>query len=186
MHLAQEVPCQGWKVLNAILITGLLLKILISSVYLAPSGLWAWPGPKVSQAATQVEAEGPSSLPRLFTLMHKERQSLQTREAAFVAKEEQLRILQKEVEERLQELKALQLKMLETVEEEKRIKSEHNRHLVATLTAMPADRAGRLLDKMEENVAVLLLRNLQGKEAGAILAVLAPDKAARLSQRLLQ
>jgi flagellar motility protein MotE (MotC chaperone) len=103
-----------------------------------------------------------------------------------VGKEEQLRTLQKEVEKRLQELKTLQLKMLEAVEEEKRIKSEHNRHLVATLTAMPADRAGKLLEKMEENVAVQLLRNLKGKEAGAILAVLAPDKAARLSQRLLQ
>ncbi len=186
MHFAKALPIQGWKVMNAILITGLFLKMLISGVYLAPPGWWTWPGPKVSEAATHAEAENPSSLPRLFTLMHKERQSLQGREAALVGKEEHLRILQKEVEERLQELKGLQLKMMEAVEEEKRIKSEHNRHLVATLVAMPADRAGRLLEKMEENVAVQLLRNLQGKEAGAILAVLAPDKAARLSQQLLQ
>ena len=125
-------------------------------------------------------------MPRLFPLLHKERQSLQARATAVSAKEEQLRILQKEVEDRLQELRGLQLKMLEAVEEEKRIKSEHNRHLVATLTAMPADRAGKLLEKMEEEVAVQLLRNLKGKEAGAILAVLPPDKAARLSQKLLQ
>lgn len=186
MHLASAVPWQGWKFMNAIIVGGVFLKILVSGIYLAPASLWAWPGPKVSEAATLRAEENPASLPRLFTLIERERQSLQTRETAVVGKEEQLRTLQKEVEERLQELKTLQLKMLEAVEEEKRIKSEHNRHLVATLTAMPADRAGKLLEKMEENVAVQLLRNLKGKEAGAILAVLAPDKAARLSQRLLQ
>ena len=174
--------------MQALLAGGLLLKIAISGAYLAPSELWTWPGPKVSEAATHAVAdpENPSSLARLFPLMHKERQSLQAREAVVSTKEEQLRILQKEVEDRLQELRGLQLKMLEAVEEEKRIKSEHNRHLVATLTAMPADRAGKLLEKMEEEVAVQLLRNFKGKEAGAILAVLAPDKAARLSQKLLQ
>jgi flagellar motility protein MotE (MotC chaperone) len=118
--------------------------------------------------------------------MQKERLSLQARASAVAMKEEQLRILQKEVEDRLNELKGLQLKILDLVEEEKRIKHEHNLHLVSTLTAMPADRAARLLEKMEEEVAVMLLRNLKGKEAGAILAVLAPDKAARLSQRLLR
>jgi flagellar motility protein MotE (MotC chaperone) len=188
MHLIHSDPRQGWKFLNAMLVCGLLLKIVVSAVYLAPLALWAWPGPTVSEAATHAVAkpESPSSLPRLFTLMHKERQSLQAREAAVAGKEEQLRTLQKEVEERLQELKALQLKMMETIEEEKRIKGDHNRHLVATLTAMPPDRAARLLEKMEEDVAVQLLRNIKGKEAGAILAMLAPDKAARLSQRLLQ
>lgn len=185
MYLAPKGSCQSWKVFNTLLISGLLFKILLSGIYLAPPGLWAWAGPKVSEAATAA-AESPASVPRLFTLMQKERQSLQTHEAALIGKEEQLRILQKEVEERFQELKALQLKMLETVEEEKRIQSEHNRHLVATLVAMPADRAGKLLEKMEENVAVQLLRNLKGKEAGAILAVLPPEKAALLSQRLLQ
>ncbi len=188
MHPIHSDPWPGWKVLNAALIGGLLLKIVVSGVYLAPAALWTWPGPNVSEAATHAAAtpETPSSLPRLFTLMQKERQSLQARETAVAGKEEQLRTLQKEVEARLQELKALQLKMMETIEEDKRIKGEHNRHLVATLIAMPPDRAGRLLEKMEEDVAVQILRNIKGKEAGAILAVLAPDKAARLSQRLLQ
>ncbi len=75
---------------------------------------------------------------------------------------------------------------METIEEEKRIKGEHNRHLVATLQAMSPDRAGKLLEQMEEEEAVRLLRRLSGKEAGAILSLLSPDKAARLSHRFLQ
>jgi flagellar motility protein MotE (MotC chaperone) len=119
-------------------------------------------------------------------LVNKERQALLTREATAATKEEQLTLIKQEVEGRLQELQALQNRLLETLEKEKRIKGEHNRHLVATLQAMSPDRAGKLLEKMEEEEAVRLLRRLPGKEAGAILSLLAPDKAARLSHRLLQ
>jgi flagellar motility protein MotE (MotC chaperone) len=188
MNLAPSPPWPGWKFLPAALAGGLLLKIAVSGVYLAPPTWWTRLGPTVSEAATHAGAkpEHPPSLARLFTLVQQERQSLKVREEAVAVKEEHLRILQKEVGERLQELKALQLKMLDAVEEENRLKSEHNRHLVATLTAMPAERAAKLLEKMEEKSAVQLLRNLKGNEAGAILAVLAPEKAAQLSQRLLQ
>lgn len=188
MQGAHEIPWPGWQLMQALLVAGLLLKLAVSGIYLAPTALWDWAGPKVSEAATHVgdPADSPSSLSRLFSLMHQERSALQARASAVAVKEEQLRILRKEVEDRLQELKGLQLKIMDLMEEEKRIKHEHNRHLVSTLTAMPADRAAKLLEKMEEETAVMLLRNLKGKEAGAILAVLSPDKAARLSQRLLQ
>lgn len=188
MLCVNEVLWPKWKLLPGLLVGGLLLKVAVSGIYLAPSALWTWAGPRESEAAAPAidKTMNPSSLPRLFALMHQERQSLQARASAVALQEEHLHILQKEVEDRLQELKGLQLKLLEAMEEEKRIKSEHNRHLVATLTAMPADRAGKLLEKMAEEVAVQVLRNLQGKEAGAILAVLPSDKAARLSQRLMQ
>ncbi|MDI6852304.1 MAG: hypothetical protein QME75_01700 [Deltaproteobacteria bacterium] len=188
MQSAHGIPWPGWHLMQALLVGGLVLKLAVSGLCLAPTALWDWAGPKVSEAATHAAgpADSPPSLPRLFSLMHQERSALQARASAVAVKEEQLRILQKEVEDRLQELKGLQLKILDLMEEEKRIKHEHNRHLVSTLTAMPADRAARLLEKMEEETAVMLLRNLKGKEAGAILAVLSPDKAARLSQRLLQ
>ncbi|MEJ2090745.1 MAG: hypothetical protein P8X65_00970 [Syntrophobacterales bacterium] len=126
------------------------------------------------------------NLPRLLALVEKERQTLLTREAAAAAKEEQLILIKQEVEQRLQELQALQNRLLETLEEEKRIKGEHNRHLVSTLQAMSSDRASKLLEKMGEDEAVRLLRRLPGKEAGVILSLMPPEKAARLSHRLLQ
>jgi flagellar motility protein MotE (MotC chaperone) len=75
------------------------------------------------------------------------------------------------MEKRLEELQALQGRLMETLEEEKRIKGEQNRHLVATLQAMSPDRAGKLLEQMEEEEAVRLLRRLPGIEAGAILSL---------------
>lgn len=177
------------KSLTSYLILGLLMKILLSTAFLAPPRWLIWSGPRTSEAATTSAASCPEpsqNLPRLLALLDKEHQALKTREAAAAAKEEQLGRIKQEVEERLKELQALQQRLLDTVEEDKRIKGEHNRHLVATLQAMSPDRAGKLLEQMAEDEAVRLLQRLPGKEAGAILSLLSPDKAARLSHRFLQ
>lgn len=176
------------KSLTGCLIIGLLIKIALSTACLAPPHWLTWTGPRPSEAATSATPEDKLSLPlpRLLALVDKERQALLTREAAAAAKEEQLTLIKQEVEERLKELQALQNRLLETLEEEKRIKAEHNRHLVSTLQAMTPDRASKLLENMEEEEAVRLLRRLSGKEAGVILSLVVPEKAARLSHRLLQ
>ena len=177
------------KSLTGCLILGLLIKIALSTALLAPPHWLKWTGPRPSEAATTGAAPDSAPgqpLPRLLALVEKERKALLARETATAAKEEQLGQIKQEVEERLKELQALQGRLMETIEEEKRIKGEHNRHLVATLQAMSPDRAGKLLEQMDEEEAVRLLRRLPGKEAGAILSLLAPDKAARLSHRFLQ
>lgn len=185
-------PWPGWNLLACCLLVGLLGKITISAVCLAPPKVFPWVGPRASEAATpgpaKAKAENPPAptVPRVLSLLEKERRALQSREQAVAAKEEQFRVLKQEVEARLKELNAIQQRALEFLEEEKRMQGEQNRHLVATLEAMPADRAGKLMEKMDDEIAVQLLRRLKGKEAGAILSLLSPDKAARLSERLLK
>jgi flagellar motility protein MotE (MotC chaperone) len=171
---------------------GLLGKIAISAILMAPQGFFPWVGPKTSEAATPSKTiTDPlttplTTVPRVVSLLEKERLALQARENAVATREEQLRVLKREVEERLKELSALQQRALEYLEEEKRMQGEQNRHLVATLEAMPPDRASRLMEKMDDAVAAQLIRRMKGKEAGAILSMLSSDKAARLSQRLLK
>jgi len=178
----------SWKILSGCLLLGLLGKIAISAILMAPQGFFPWVGPKASEAATPSKTinDPPTTVPRVMSLLEKERQALQTRENAVATREEQLRVLKREVEERLKELSALQQRALEYLEEEKRMQGEQNRHLVATLEAMPPDRASRLMEKMDDAVAAQLIRRMKGKEAGAILSMLSSDKAARLSQRLLK
>jgi flagellar motility protein MotE (MotC chaperone) len=185
-------PWPGWNILACCLLFGFLGKIAVSAVCLAPQGVFPWVGPRASEAATpskleaQAKKQPTPSLPRVLSLLEKERQTLQTREQAVATKEEQLQVLKGEVEARLRELNAIQQRAMEFLEEEKRMQGEQNRHLVATLEAMPPDRAGKLLEKMDDEVAVQLLRRIKGKEAGAILSLLTPEKAARLSQLLLK
>lgn len=187
MKSADSLQMSG-GIMGSFLIAGLLAKMALTAVWLSPPGSWLLQGPRVSEAATPAEARpgDAGALPRLATLLQQQRQSLSAREAALALREEQLRQVRQEVEQRLRELQTLQSRILEAIEEERRIKGEHQRHLAATLEAMPPDKAGKLLEKMEEEIAVQLLRRLKGKEAGAILTHLPPDKAARLSQRLLQ
>lgn len=184
-------PWAAGNILITCLLFGLLGKIAISAAFLAPQGVLPWVGPKASEAATPAKADiklekDANSVPRVMALIGKERQSLQSREGALADREEQLQVLKKEVEDRLRELSAVQQRVMESLEEERRMQGEQNRHLVATLESMPPDRAGRLLEKMDDEVAVQLLRRLKGKDAGAILSLLNPDKAARLSQKLLK
>ncbi|MEW6386416.1 MAG: hypothetical protein AB1491_02730 [Thermodesulfobacteriota bacterium] len=188
MPTAESTSWPGWKFFSGLLVLGLLTKVTISGLFLSPPASLPSAGLRLSEAAAS-DAGTPATAataPRLMALLEKERHAVQAREAALNTKEEQLRLLKKEVEERLHELKAMQSRVLEFLEDEKRMQSEHNRHLVATLGAMPPDRAGKLLEKMDEEVAVQLLRNLKGKDAGAILALLPPDKAAKLSNKLIK
>ncbi|OGP73825.1 MAG: hypothetical protein A2Y80_01610 [Deltaproteobacteria bacterium RBG_13_58_19] len=182
MPLTESTSWPGWKFFSSLLILGLLTKVAISGLFFSPPANLPGAGPRVSEAATQE----PGAAPRLVALLEKERHAVQTREAALSAKDEQLRLLKREVEERLHELKAMQSQVLEFLEDEKRMQGEHNRHLVTTLEAMPPERAGKLLEKMDEEVAVQLLRRIKGKEAGAILGLLPPDKAAKLSNKLIR
>jgi len=188
MERTATQPWPGWKIMSSCLLLGLLGKIAISAVLMAPPGFFPWGGPKASEAATasKVEPEPATAVPRVMSLLEKERLALQARENMMATKEEQLRVLKREVEDRLKELSAIQHRAMEFLEEEKRMQGEQNRHLVATLESMPPDRASRLLEKMDDEVAAQLLRRMKGKEAGAVLSMLSSDKAARLSQRLLK
>jgi TolA-binding protein len=184
----QHLAWRGWGFLGGALIAGLGIKLALTAFLLAPPHLLPWSGPKASEAALPATpgALDAGSLVRVTGLAQKERQALLARESALTAREDQLRQLKKEVEERLLELKAMQARLRDSLEEERRLQTEHNRHLVATLEAMPPDRAGKLLEKMDEDSAVQLLRRLKGKEAGAILGLLPAEKGARLSHRLLK
>jgi flagellar motility protein MotE (MotC chaperone) len=188
MERTATQPWPSWKIFSGCLILGLLGKIAISAILMAPQGFFPWVGPKASEAATPSKpaADPAPTVPRVLSLLEKERSALQTRENAVATREEQLRVLKREVEERLKELNALQHRAMESLEEEKRMQGEQSRHMVATLEAMPPDRASRLLEKMDDEVAAQLIRRMKGKEAGAILSMLSSDKAARLSQRLLK
>jgi len=188
MERTATQPWPGWKIMSGCLFLGLLGKIAISAILMAPQGFFPWVGPKASEAATPIKSaiEPAPTVPHLLSLVEKERQALQARENTVATREEQLRVLKREVEERLKELSAVQHRAMESLEEEKRMQGEQNRHLVVTLEAMPPDRASRLLEKMDDEVAAQLIRRMKGKEAGAILSMLSSDKAARLSQRLLK
>ena len=61
----------------------------------------------------------------------------------------------------------------------------HQTQLAKIYEAMPAEEAAARLERMPERKAIELLRILKGKSAGAILASVKPERAARLTEQLL-
>ncbi|MDR1036840.1 MAG: hypothetical protein LBT40_09760, partial [Deltaproteobacteria bacterium] len=127
---------------------------------------------------------------REFDVTRREQQ-LNTREAA-------IRQLETEVNARLREAEAREASVQEVLarndailaeqkslreEQQKRddaLKSERVEHLVAAFKGMKPEQAGNLINSMDDSVAVAILSAMPGSNAGKILAMVSPDKAARL------
>jgi flagellar motility protein MotE (MotC chaperone) len=64
------------------------------------------------------------------------------------------------------------------------LKSERVEHLVAAFKGMKPEQAGNLINSMDDAVAVAILSAMPGSNAGKILAMVSPDKAARLGKAI--
>ncbi|MDR2349871.1 MAG: hypothetical protein LBF41_04500 [Deltaproteobacteria bacterium] len=60
------------------------------------------------------------------------------------------------------------------------LKSARVEHLVSAFKSMKPEQAAMLINSMEDGVAVALLSAMPGRNAGLILGMVSPDKAARL------
>jgi flagellar motility protein MotE (MotC chaperone) len=127
---------------------------------------------------------------REFELNHRETQ-LNTREDALRELEANVNLRLKEAQEKEDEINQLILRndaiLAETrsVREEQQqaddaLKDERVQHLVAAFKSMKPEQAAMLVNSMEDSVAVALLTAMPGRNAGLILGLVAPEKAARL------
>ncbi|MDR2387398.1 MAG: hypothetical protein LBE80_07445 [Deltaproteobacteria bacterium] len=123
---------------------------------------------------------------------------LNRREAALDAREEALKSLEADVNLKLSasersrgELTSLIARNQAILDEQKALKEQQQKedeqlkdariqHLVAAFKGMKPEQAGLLISSMDDMVAVSILSAMPGSNAGKILAMVTPDKAARL------
>ncbi|MDR2301834.1 MAG: hypothetical protein LBF38_07335 [Deltaproteobacteria bacterium] len=123
---------------------------------------------------------------------------LNRREAALNAREEALKTLEADVNTKLAssersrgELNSLIARNQAILDEQKALKEQQQKedeelkdariqHLVAAFKGMKPEQAGLLISSMDDMVAVSILSAMPGSNAGKILAMVTPDKAARL------
>ena len=99
--------------------------------------------------------------------------------------EERLTILKADIKKEIERLEKLK-KEIEEVQKALDIKIQEGLLKVAKMyEAMPAEEAARKLEKLDEDVAVIILNSLKPKTAGKILAQMENDKAASLSKKIL-
>ncbi|MEW6667038.1 MAG: hypothetical protein AB1512_17685 [Thermodesulfobacteriota bacterium] len=114
--------------------------------------------------------------------------ALRAREAEIKKKEEELLPLKKDIEEKLGELNELQAKLTAyaktLADREEALKETKLAHLVELYTAMEPAKAAAIMEKLKIETMVLILRNMKGKPAGHIIALLKPELAAQVVEKL--
>ncbi|MDR4480382.1 MAG: hypothetical protein R3B37_11645 [Nitrospira sp.] len=154
--------------------------------------------------ALKKEAQGPAtSAPReILEMLEQRKRLLDKREAALRGSETHLLELKAELEQIVtrheqaveaekKRRQAAQAKAASDAEKSKPgtkpggAANVNQAQLAKIYEAMPAEEAAARLERMPERKALEVLRLLKGKSAGAILAEVKPERAARLTEQLL-
>ena len=108
------------------------------------------------------------------------------REIEIRKEENRLIELRADIKKRIATLKKIENRLRDTLKKADSSDKKSINHLVRAYSAMGADDAAQLLNTMNLNLAVRILRDMQVKKAGSILAVVEPRRAARISEKLAQ
>ena len=121
-------------------------------------------------------------------MLRKKEEELREKEAELKKREEELLPLQKEINSKIEELNELQTRLTlyakDLADREEALKDTKVTHLVALFSSMEPARAAVIMDKLNMDTIVRILSNMKGKVAGQILAAMAPEKGATISERL--
>ena len=145
---------------------------------------------------------GPAlSVPReILDMLDQRKRHLDRREATLRGSEDRLAVLKSDLEQILTKYEKLSAAQKRKAEEAQKLdaarklkddktssetRNLHQTQLAKIYEAMPAEEAAARLERMPERKAIELLRILKGKSAGAILASVKPERAARLTEQLL-
>lgn len=161
------------------------------------------PLPSLGTQATEGSPAGLSgeNVPAPAQLRSRE-QELAQKEAALASKEEALSTLEGELNRRLDametsraEIQTMTQRNEAILAEQKALREQQQKedatqrdarieHLVTAYKGMKAEQAGMLINSMEDDVAVEILSAMPGRNAGLILAMVNPEKAARLTKAI--
>jgi flagellar motility protein MotE (MotC chaperone) len=155
-----------------------------------------------SAPAEAAQTQGPAiNLPEEVVAMFQQRQDdLERREKTVRISEDRLSNLRAEIEQILSKVEAAEQRRLQAKEQQEKVAAgqsavqkkqaadEHAQRyaqLTKIYESMPAEEAAARLEKMADRKALEILRLVKGKTAGAILAQVKVDRAAKLTEQLL-
>lgn len=132
----------------------------------------------------------------IIAMFQQRQQDLERREKAVRMAEGQLAILKAEVEEILSKVEAIEQRRLGQEKAALGQQASHGKQaadlrtqrlgqLAKMYESMPAEEAAARIERMADRKALEILRLLKSKSAGAILAQVKVDRAAKLTEELL-
>ena len=149
-----------------------------------------------TRAAEPVQGPALTVPEEMVAMFQQRKQDLDRRENAVRAAEAQLAILKAEVEQILSKVEAVEQRRLGQGNGAVSQQASQGKHppdtrtqqlgqLVKMYESMPAEEAAERIERMTNRKALEILRLLKSKSAGAILAQVKVDRAAKLSEEFL-
>lgn len=167
----------------------LLLWALLAPAYGAQPAAPAKPPAQGQKKDDKGKQETPAAIEarlsdQLLQELEKKRRELDQRETELRREESRLQELRADIKKRIDTLTEIETRIQKALEKTASTKDDRMEHLVRAYTAMAPDAAAQLINSLDIGLAVQILRNMQVKRAGAILAVVQPERAARISELL--
>ncbi len=137
--------------------------------------------PLTTATAGPADAGKPTAVSRTTDVS---RDALLLKQEELARKEQQLRSLETELNDKLERMKLLENRLRLMLKDAEETKDAKFRHLVDVLSNMKARQAAAVLETLDQKIAVRVLAGMRGRQAGEILTYVQPEKAAHLTEAL--
>ncbi len=145
------------------------------------------PAPALAQQAPadpQKPAATPAKAPEKPATASPDAQALLKRQDELDQREAALKTLETDLNARVAKLKEMETSIKAMLEEAKGVKDQKLKHLIDVYSNMNAKQAAKVLETLDNNIAVRILAGMRGRQAGEILNNMEAKKAAGLTEML--
>jgi len=111
-------------------------------------------------------------------------QGLLKRQEELDQREQALKTLEADLNSRVAKLKEMETNLKAMLDEAKSIKDQKLKHLIDVYSNMNAKQAAKVLETLDNNIAVRILAGMRGRQAGEVLNNMEAKKAAGLTEML--
>jgi flagellar motility protein MotE (MotC chaperone) len=141
------------------------------------------PGPAPA-LAQQAPAPAPAKEPEKPVATTPDAQNLLKRQDELDQREQALKSLETDLNTRVARLKDMESSLKNLLEEAKGVKDQKLKHLIDVYSNMNAKQAAKILETLDNNIAVKILAGMRGRQAGEVLNNMEAKKAAGLTEML--
>ena len=126
----------------------------------------------------------PSATPPANTTGAPDSNALLKRQDELDQREQGLKSLEGELNSRIAKLKEMETSIKAMLEEAKGVKDQKLKHLIDVYSNMNAKQAAKVLETLDNGIAVKILAGMRGRGAGEVLNNMEAKKAAGLTEML--
>lgn len=146
--------------------------------------VFAEPAQKAEAAPTVAASSAADAEKGILAVLNRKEKELQAREEDLVRNEERLNIVKADIEQRIAELKREHKEIAALVKKIDEINDQRNKKIVKIYESMNPEEAASRIEKLDEEMAVMILASMSERKAAKVLSFVDVSKSAKLSQSL--